>query len=246
MRPDKEPSPLVPAEAGTHAAKAEGAPGSPPARGRTEDDAAEAARLEAGRLLFAKPWRFMLGVARASGLPPAAGIEVAFAGRSNVGKSSLINALTGQKALARTSNTPGRTRELNLFSAETGLTIVDMPGYGYARAGKSVSAAWHRLIMDYLRGRPNLRRVYVLVDSRHGLKANDLEVLSLLDQTAVSYQIVLTKTDKLKPADLDAATRSLAAALKRRPAAHPKVIATSAEREIGIDILRAEIAALRA
>lgn len=209
------------------------------------DDAGNAERLEAGRLLFAKPWRFVLGIARANGLPPAEGIEVAFAGRSNVGKSSLINALVGQKALARTSNTPGRTRELNLFAAEPGLTIVDMPGYGYAKAGKALSAAWNKLILDYLRGRPNLRRVYVLVDSRHGLKPNDAEVLALLDQTAVSYQIVLTKIDKLKPAERETVLREVSAAVKRRPAAHPTVIGTSAEKGTGIDLLRAEIAALR-
>ncbi len=211
----------------------------------TVDDSAEVARLEAGRLLFAKPWAFLLGVVRVSGLPPVAGIEVAFAGRSNVGKSSLLNALTGRKALARTSNTPGRTRELNLFAADPGLTIVDMPGYGYARAGKSISAAWNRLIMDYLRGRPNLRRVYVLIDGRHGLKANDNEVLELLDKTAVSYQIVLTKADKPRRDELEEVQRSVTAALKRRPAAHPRIITTSAETGAGIDLLRAEIAALR-
>ncbi len=212
---------------------------------QTDEDAIEAARLEAGRLLFAKPWGFVLGVAKATGLPPVEGIEVAFAGRSNVGKSSLINALVGQKALARTSNTPGRTRELNLFAAEPGLTVVDMPGYGYARASKSDSSAWHRLILDYLRGRPNLRRVYVLIDSRHGIKTNDEDVLALLDKTAVSYQIVLTKIDKLKAAEREAVLRDVSAAVKRRPAAHPTVIGTSAEKGTGIDLLRAEVAALR-
>lgn len=211
-----------------------------------ETDPIQTARLEAGRLLFARPWQFTMGVAKASGLPPAVGVEVAFAGRSNVGKSSLINAVTGQKALARTSNTPGRTRELNLFAADQGPTIVDMPGYGYARAGKAISAAWNRLILDYLRGRPNLRRVYVLVDSRHGLKSNDLEVLDLLDQSAVSYQIVLTKTDKPKPADLAKVVSEVEAAIAKRPAAFPKIVTTSSETGEGIDVLRAEIAAIGA
>jgi GTP-binding protein len=205
----------------------------------------EADRLEAGRLLFAQPWTFVLGVARTDGLPPAEGIEIAFAGRSNVGKSSLINALAGQKNLARTSNTPGRTRELNLFAAESALTIVDMPGYGYSKAGKSVAAEWNRLILDYLRGRPNLRRVYLLVDSRHGLKSNDERVLDVLDQSAVSYQIVLTKTDKLKEPELEAVKKSVASVVAKRAAAHPKVLVTSAQSRAGIDQLRAEIAALR-
>ena len=208
-------------------------------------DAVRAKRFEAGRLLFAKQWRFILGVARPDGLPPVEGIEIAFAGRSNVGKSSLINALVGQKGLARTSNTPGRTRELNLFIADPGLTIVDMPGYGYARASKSASAAWNRLILDYLRGRPNLRRVYLLIDSRRGIKANDEKVLELLDQVAVSYQIVLTKTDELDQSELAAVTGRTAVSLSRRPAAHPRVVATSAETGHGIADLRAEIAALK-
>ncbi len=207
----------------------------------TESERQEAARLEAGRLLFARPWAFTIGIANAKALPPATGVEVAFAGRSNVGKSSLINATVGQKALARTSNTPGRTRELNLFAADRGPTIVDMPGYGYAKAGKSVAAAWNRLILDYLRGRPNLRRVYLLVDSRHGLKANDIEVLDLLDSAAVSYQIVLTKADKPKAAELDQVTARVRAAIAKRPAAHPVIIATSSETGAGIDLLRAEI-----
>ncbi len=210
----------------------------------TPDDDFTAAQLEAGRLLFAKPWQFLLGVAKPEQLPPAEGIELAFAGRSNVGKSSLLNALVGQKSLARTSNTPGRTRELNLFESEPGLTIVDMPGYGYARASKAQSAAWNRVILDYLRGRPNLRRVYVLVDSRHGLKPNDLGVLDLLDQSAVSYQIVLTKADKPKAGELADVVEGVTRAIAKRAAAHPEVIVTSAETGAGIDILRAEIAAL--
>lgn len=202
------------------------------------------ARLERGRLFFARPWTFLAGVATVAGLPVTDGIEVAFAGRSNVGKSSLINALVGQKALARTSNTPGRTRELNLFGADAGITIVDMPGYGFARAPKADVAAWQRLAFDYLRGRPNLRRIYVLIDARHGLKDNDLDALKRLDKAAVSYQIVLTKTDKLKPAELEGVVAETGAAIGKRPAAHPEIIATSAETGAGIDVLRAEIAAL--
>jgi len=207
------------------------------------DDVRDAS-LETGRLLFARPWRFSLGVAQTKGLPVATGTEVAFAGRSNVGKSSLINAIVGQKALARTSNTPGRTRELNLFAADDGPIIVDMPGYGYARASKSSTSAWNRLILDYLRGRPNLRRVYLLVDGRHGLKPNDLDVLGLLDKSAVSYQIVLTKTDKPKRSDLVEVEARVMVAIAKRPAAHPDVIITSAETGAGIDVLRAEIASL--
>lgn len=210
-----------------------------------EHDANSAERLESGRLLFARPWRFLLGVAKPEQLPPADALEVAFAGRSNVGKSSLINALVGQKALARTSNTPGRTRELNLFASDPGLTMVDMPGYGYARASKTDSKVWNRVILDYLRGRPNLRRVYLLIDSRHGIKANDAEILDLLDRAAVSYQIVLTKADKPKGGDLGSVLEAVAAAIAKRPAAHPTVIVTSAETGAGIGELRAEIAALK-
>ncbi len=209
-----------------------------------DPDSEDDRRIEAGRLLFARPWDILLSVASVAGLPAARGIEVAFAGRSNVGKSSLINALVGQKALARTSNTPGRTRELNLFDAGAGIIVVDMPGYGYARAPKAEVAKWQSLAFDYLRGRPNLRRVYVLVDARHGVKDNDLEALKLLDKAAVSYQIVLTKADKLKPADLDAVVERTKAAIARRPAAHPEILVTTAETGAGIDMLRAEIAAL--
>jgi GTP-binding protein len=209
-----------------------------------EADPETIARLERGRLFFAGPWQHVRGVAAAGGLPPADGIEIAFAGRSNVGKSSLINALTGQKALARTSNTPGRTRELNLFSAGGGVTIVDMPGYGYARAPKSAVEAWTKLVFSYLRGRANLRRVYLLIDGRHGLKDNDIETIKLIDQAAVSYQIVLTKTDKLKKAELDKVISETAEGIAKRAAAHPVILATSAETGEGIAALRAEIAAL--
>ena len=208
------------------------------------DDAEVAAALEAGRLAFARPWRFVMGVSAIEGLPPAEGVEVAFAGRSNVGKSSLINALVGQKTLARTSNTPGRTRELNFFTADSGVVIVDMPGYGYARASKSDVEEWTRLVFDFLRGRVNLRRVYVLIDARHGLKANDKEALGVLDKAAVSYQIVLTKVDKEKPAALEKTVAETRAAIVKRPAAHPEVIATSATTGAGMDVLRAEIFSL--
>jgi len=204
----------------------------------------EARRIEAGRLLFARPWRFVRGTPTLAGLPEPDGIEVAFAGRSNVGKSSLINALVGQRSLARTSNTPGRTQELNFFAADAGPTIVDMPGYGYARASKRQVSSWTRLLFDFLRGRANLRRVYLLIDARHGVKDNDRQALDLLDQAAVSYQVVLTKADKLKPAALAAIVEATGKALARRPAAFPEILATSAETGAGIDRLRAAIAAL--
>jgi len=216
----------------------------------TTDDPEYKRKLERGRLFFARRWQHIIGVAAVDGLPVSAGIEVAFAGRSNVGKSSLINALVGQKALARTSNTPGRTRELNFFGADndghapTGVTIVDMPGYGYARAPKSEVAAWTQLVFAYLRGRPNLRRVYLLVDARHGLKDTDVDALKLIDKAAVSYQVVLTKTDKLKKAELATIVEATAAAIAKRAAAHPAILATSADTGFGIDVLRAEIAGL--
>ena len=214
----------------------------PPDADRPDDEAA----LETGRLAFARPWRFLMGVSSIAGLPPADGIEVAFAGRSNVGKSSLLNALTGRNTLARTSNTPGRTQELNYFTADEGIVIVDMPGYGYARAPKKQVKDWTRLVFDFLRGRANLRRVYVLVDARHGLKANDREALDVLDKAAVSYQVVLTKCDKERPDALARVVAETAAAIRKRPAAHPEIIATSSATGAGIDLLRAEIAALRA
>jgi GTP-binding protein len=201
-------------------------------------------RIEAGRLLFARPFGFVKGCVRIADLPPPDRMEIAFAGRSNVGKSSLINALTGRVALARTSNTPGRTQELNVFEAEQApLRIVDMPGYGFAQAPKDKVATWTKLIHAYLTGRPNLRRVYVLVDGRHGPKANDKTVMNELDRAAVSYQVVLTKGDKLLQRDLDKIIAETKAAIAKRPAAHPELIVTSSETKFGIDTLRAESAA---
>jgi GTP-binding protein len=198
--------------------------------------------IEAGRLLFARPFVFVKGCVRFDDLPPPDRAEVAFAGRSNVGKSSLINALTGTRDLARTSNTPGRTQELNIFEAEsTPLRIVDMPGYGFAQAPKPKVEAWTKLIHRYLTGRPNLRRVYVLVDGRHGPKANDLSVMNELDKSAVSYQVVLTKSDKLLSPELDQIIAATKAVIAKRPAAHPEIIVTSSEERTGLDGLRAEI-----
>ena len=207
-----------------------------------DPDLPDAAEVEAGRRLFAGPCDFMLGVVSYAQLPPPRLPEVAFAGRSNVGKSSLINALTGRKTLARTSNTPGRTREVNFFDLGGRLSLVDLPGYGYARVAKTQVKAWTRLIHDYLRGRVELARVCILIDARHGLKSSDAEVMDMLDTAAVSYQIVLTKADKLKPGQLDAMRRATEAAIAKRPAAHPAVVATSSEKGMGIGELRARIA----
>lgn len=199
---------------------------------------------EAGRKLFAGAWEFVHAAASLASLPPMQGVEIAFAGRSNVGKSSLINALTGRKALARMSHTPGRTQELIFFRSDAPLTIVDMPGYGYAEAPKAKVKAWTELIHAYLRGRANLRRVYVLIDARHGLKAADEPVLKSLDEAAVSYAIVLTKADQLGTEALDERIASTAAALAKRPAAFPQITPTSARSGDGIDELRAAIARL--
>jgi GTP-binding protein len=206
------------------------------------------AAMEAGRKLFAGDWQFHWAASSIATLPPMSGIEVAFAGRSNVGKSSLINALTGRTALARTSRTPGRTQELIFFAGPPGaaLTVVDMPGYGFAAAPKTKVAAWTSLIRDYLRGRSNLARVYVLIDTRHGLKDTDAGVLTTLDTAAVSYQIVLTKADQVSASALSACLDAIRSALARHPAAFPEIIATSSRSGDGIPELRAAIAALMA
>ncbi len=204
----------------------------------------EEAALEAGRLLFAGQCTFLLSAADENDLPALGATEVAFAGRSNVGKSSLLNALTGRKNLARASNTPGRTRLLNFFDLGGRLILVDLPGYGYARASKTDIARWTQLTRDYLKGRPQLRRVCLLVDARHGLKASDRQVMEELDTAAVSYQIVLTKADKIKPGALKRLIGETEAAVARHPAAHPVCLATSAETGAGLPELRAALAAL--
>ncbi len=201
--------------------------------------------------LFTRPWVFIRGVPAMKFLPPEGPPEIAFAGRSNVGKSSLINALVGRKGLARTSNTPGRTQELNYFvpdgfSGEGAdlppMALVDMPGYGYAKAPKDQVDQWTKLVSDYLRGRVTLKRVYVLIDARHGIKANDEEVLGLLDKAAVSYQIVLTKVDKIKAAGVPRLIEATLEKIRKRPAAFPAVLATSSEKGEGLAELRAAIA----
>jgi len=200
--------------------------------------------LEAGERLVARPWLFVKGVVALDGLPDDGWTEVAFAGRSNVGKSSLINALTSRNKLARASTEPGRTRELNFFRMGDSLRIVDLPGYGYAKAPKADIARWTGLTRDYLRGRPALKRVVLLIDGRHGLKPHDKDVMDVLDKAAVIYQVALTKADKLKATELAETLAATQAAIIKRPAAHPIVIATSSETGLGIEALRAEIAAL--
>ncbi|HEY6862189.1 MAG TPA: ribosome biogenesis GTP-binding protein YihA/YsxC [Pseudolabrys sp.] len=204
------------------------------------------AEIEAGRRLFAGDWQFVAAAGTPASLPQMRGIEIAFAGRSNVGKSSLINALTGRKNLARISRTPGRTQELIFFTGGESLNVVDMPGYGYAAAAKSKIAAWTALIDAFLRGRSNLARVYVLVDARHGLKSADDPALEALGKAAVSHQIILTKCDELKPAELNSRIAEVEAALAKRPAAFPNVLATSSRDATGIPELRAAIARLLA
>jgi GTP-binding protein len=199
---------------------------------------------EKGRLLFAGPVDFVKGVVAMSGLPPADRLEVCFAGRSNVGKSSLINALTGRKNLARASNTPGRTQEINFFTLGDDRYMVDLPGYGYAEAPVALVAKWQALLKSYLQGRQTLRRAFVLVDMRHGIKAVDDEIMTLLDRSAVTFQVVLTKADKVNKATREATIAQVQGALAKHPAAYPEIILTSSEKGEGIETLRAVIAAL--
>jgi GTP-binding protein len=198
--------------------------------------------LEAARVLFARPVSFLMGAAKIDQLPGPDLPEVAFAGRSNVGKSSLINALVGRSNLARASSEPGRTREVNFFLLDGRLRLVDLPGYGFAKAARTTARQFQNLGRAYLRGRPNLKRVYLLIDARHGLKPPDLEAMTALDQAAVSYQLVLTKADKLKPAEAEAMTAKVLAAISKRPAAFPEVLATSAVKGGGMPELRIQIA----
>ena len=204
------------------------------------------ADLEAARVLFARPVEFLLGAVSLEGLPPPDLPEVAFAGRSNVGKSSLINALVSRHRLARTSADPGRTREVNFFLLDGRVRLVDLPGYGFARASKGETRRFQSLARNYLRGRPNLRRVFLLIDARHGLKQADDAAMDAFDVAAVSYEIVLTKADKLKPAEAEAQAARTLSAVSRRPAAFPRVLATSAESGAGVPELRAECAAATA
>jgi len=210
------------------------------------DEAERGALLEAGRLLFAKPCTFFYAAQRLDQLPEAARPEIAFCGRSNVGKSSLMNALTGQKALARVSHTPGRTRQLNFFDLDGRLTLVDMPGYGYAKAPKTMKADWQGLMFDFLRGRPTLRRVVLLMDSRVETKVADREAMKLLTEAAVAFQLVLTKADDVKPAQLARREAELREVIRTTTAAHPLLLTTSAETGQGMAELRAELSTLAA
>lgn len=204
----------------------------------------QAQMREDGRMLFARPAEFMLSVVSLDALPDPDLPEICFAGRSNVGKSSLINALTNQNGLARASNTPGRTRELNYFHLSNRIRMVDLPGYGYARASKSDIESWTKLTRRFLRGRAPLRRVFLLIDSRRGIKDPDIDVMAMLDEAAVPYQIVLTKIDKLKKGELDKVKEQVLGKLAKRPAAYPELIITSSEKKTGLEDLRAEIASL--
>lgn len=207
-------------------------------------EAPDAVLREKGRLLFAQQTDFLKGVVAIDGLPADDRIEICFAGRSNVGKSTLINALTGRKALARTSNTPGRTQEINFFTAAESHYLVDLPGYGYANAPLPVVEKWQRLLKKYLSGRRSLRRAFVLIDARHGVKSVDEEILSLLDSAAVTFQCVLTKADKIKTHEQEALLQQVRGALSKHPAAYPELILTSSEKGMGVETLRATIAGL--
>ena len=205
---------------------------------------AEPDQAEAGRLLFAGPVEFVKGVVAMAGLPPADRIEVCFAGRSNVGKSTLINALTNRKGLARASNTPGRTQEINFFAVGERHYVVDLPGYGYANAPLAIVERWQKLLRSYLAGRQTLRRAFVLIDARHGAKAVDEDIMALLDRAAVTFQCVLTKVDKISAAELETALTITRAALAKHPAAYPEIVLTSSDKGDGIETLRAIIADL--
>ena len=207
-------------------------------------EAPDAVLREKGRLLFAQQTDFLKGVVAIDGLPADDRIEICFAGRSNVGKSTLINALTGRKALARTSNTPGRTQEINFFTAADSHYLVDLQGYGYANAPLPVVEKWQRLLKKYLSGRRSLRRAFVLIDARHGVKSVDEEILSLLDSAAVTFQCVLTKADKIKTHEQEALLQQVRGALSKHPAAYPELILTSSEKGMGVETLRATIAGL--
>ena len=207
-------------------------------------EAPETAEAEVGRKLFAGGTEFLKGVVALDGLPPEDRIEVCFAGRSNVGKSSLINALTNRKGLARASNTPGRTQEINYFTLGNAHFLVDLPGYGFANAPVAVVEKWQALLKRYLAGRQSLRRAFVLVDARHGVKAVDTEIMKLLDRSAVTFQVVLTKADKVRASDLDKVLAQVRAALSKHPAAFPEIVLTSSEKGDGIATLRSIIAYL--
>lgn len=209
-----------------------------------KSDKFSAEALQKAAALFNEPVNFVLSVANLSQLPLSELDEIAFAGRSNVGKSSIINTLFNQKKLAKTSNTPGRTQQLNYFNLNNKLHLVDLPGYGYAEAPEKLVKQWQSLIFDFLRGRVNLKRVFLLVDSRHGLKKVDKEVMEMLDKAAVTYQIILTKSDKVSEKELQKQIRLLDEEIKKHAAAYPEVIATSSEKNSGIDFLRAEICGL--
>lgn len=206
-----------------------------------DQSAYDEAAIKDGEALFKLPIEFIKGVVDVDGLPDPDRGEIAFAGRSNVGKSSLINALTNRKRLARTSNTPGRTREINYFTITDQAYLVDMPGYGYAKVPKEMVAGWTRLIEEYLRGRQTLKRAFLLIDARHGLKKNDIGIMKQLDKAAVLYQIVLTKTDKIKAPELEQRLVETKALIVKHPACYPEIIATSSNKGTGIDVLKAAV-----